>query len=105
MDERRAIIIGTLERKLRLARKNDVHEMFITLDVVMEILEQLKQQEEIIRTLHDNVDYYYDMAKKRIPVVRCEECKHGEPGACGDGIDCDGVWHDADWFCADGERK
>ena len=38
-------------------------------------------------------------------IVRCKDCKHGEPGACGDGVDCDGVWHDDDWFCADGERK
>lgn len=38
-------------------------------------------------------------------IVRCKECKHGEPGACGDGIDCDGVWHDDNWFCADGEVK
>ena len=38
-------------------------------------------------------------------VVRCKNCKHGEPGACGDGVDCDGVWHDDDWFCADGEPK
>ena len=40
-----------------------------------------------------------------VKVVRCKNCKHGEPGACGDEIDCDGVWHDDDWFCADGERK
>ena len=38
-------------------------------------------------------------------IVRCKNCKHGEPGACGDGVDCDGVWHDDNWFCADGERK
>ena len=40
-----------------------------------------------------------------VQVVRCKDCKNGEPGACGYGIDCDGVWHDDDWFCADGERK
>ena len=40
-----------------------------------------------------------------LPLVLCKDCKHGKPGACGDGIDCDGVWHEADWFCADGERK
>ena len=40
-----------------------------------------------------------------VQVVRCKYCKHGEPGACGDGIDCDGVWHNDDWFCADGERR
>lgn len=40
-----------------------------------------------------------------VKVIRCKDCKHGEPGACGDGIDCDGVWHEADWFCADGVRR
>ena len=39
------------------------------------------------------------------PLVLCKDCKYGTPGACGDGIDCDGIWHDDDWFCADGERK
>ena len=43
--------------------------------------------------------------KREDEIVRCKDCKHGNPGACGDGIDCDGVWHDADWFCADGERR
>ena len=40
-----------------------------------------------------------------VDIVRCKDCKHGEPGACGDGIDCDGVWHDDEWFCADGVRQ
>ena len=40
----------------------------------------------------------------RPEIVRCRDCKHGEPGACGYGVDCDGVWHNDDWFCADGER-
>ena len=38
-------------------------------------------------------------------IVRCKDCKYGEPGNCGYGIDCEGVWHDDDWFCAAGERK
>ena len=38
-------------------------------------------------------------------VVHCKDCKYGEPGECGYGIDCDGVWHKADWFCADGKRR
>lgn len=40
-----------------------------------------------------------------VMVVRCKNCTHGEPGVCGDGVVCDGVWHENDWFCADGERK
>lgn len=38
-------------------------------------------------------------------VVRCKDCKHGKPSACGYGIDCDGRWYDDNGFCSDGERK
>lgn len=41
-----------------------------------------------------------------VEVVRCKDCKHGrlyEPNC----IDCEymELARDADWFCADGERK
>ena len=45
------------------------------------------------------------LLKEHPQIVRCKDCKNGTPGACGDGIDCDGVWHDDDWFCADGEKS
>lgn len=57
---------------------------FVRVDVIKDALELLKDSEL---------------------VVRCKDCKHGEPGACGYGVDCDGVWHDDDGFCSDGERK
>ena len=38
-------------------------------------------------------------------LIRCKYCKNGKQGACRYGIDCDGVWHADDWFCADGKRK
>ena len=50
-------------------------------------------------------EYLQLLPDKMQELIRCKDCKHGEPGACGDGVDCDGVWHDAYWFCADGERK
>lgn len=43
--------------------------------------------------------------KRDDEIVRCKDCKWGEPGKCGGGIDCDGCWHDDDWFCADGVRR
>jgi hypothetical protein len=33
-----------------------------------------------------------------IDIVRCRECKHREEYPCK-------VYHDDDWFCADGERR
>ena len=47
---------------------------------------------------------YHDAMMKYPEIVRCKYCKHGEPGVCGDGVVCNGVWHDNNWFCADGER-
>ena len=46
---------------------------------------------------------YYDRNKE---IVRCKDCKHFEP----DGIYTmcyrhNGLSQNADWFCADGERK
>lgn len=33
-----------------------------------------------------------------IDIVRCRECKHREEYPCK-------VYHDDDWYCADGERR
>ena len=33
-----------------------------------------------------------------IDIVRCRECKHREEYPCK-------VYHDDDWYCADGERE
>ena len=46
----------------------------------------------------------------KLPVINlvfCKDCKHGKPGDCGYGVDCDcdGVWHEDDWFCADGKGR
>ena len=53
----------------------------------------------------NNVNKVEIKGKKFVSVVRCGECRH----KCGehDGyICCDkNVWHEPDWFCADGERK
>lgn len=42
-------------------------------------------------------------------LVRCKDCKHWQRRECGGYGTCDN-WHldgffDADWFCADAERK
>ncbi len=40
--------------------------------------------------------YVYDAPS--IDIVRCRECKHREEYPCK-------VYHDDDWYCADGERE
>ena len=71
------------------------------IDVINDAIALLKEQdakEQISDAIHETAKQF------RQTIVRCKDCKDGEPGACGDGVDCDGVWHEEDWFCADGER-
>ena len=46
MIDREKVIIRTLERKIEQAKRNNIHEMFLTLDVANEILalKRLKEQ-------------------------------------------------------------
>ncbi len=70
-------------------------------------MKEFIMQEIEERTTFGSARKRYESVWKRYkPVaelVRCQNCKNGEPGACGYGIDCDGVWHDDDWYCADGK--
>ena len=59
----------------------------------------------------DTIDYFLDDAISptidAVPVVRCKECKNWTRRECGSYGTCwmrDG-FYDADWFCADGERR
>jgi len=55
------------------------------------------------------------LLKERDAIVRCKDCRYGEPVKNGAGDDCiqcnsDDLWLDGsvnfpDWFCADGKRK
>ena len=66
----------------------------------------LKEQDAVEFAREFMSDAVHETAKQfRQTIVRCKDCKHGEPGACGYGIDCEGVWHEDDWFCADGEGR
>ena len=42
--------------------------------------------------------------KEQPQIVLCKDCKYGEAYDDG-GVICEAIWHDDDWFCADGERK
>ena len=50
----------------------------------------------------------YGLKEKPKELVRCKDCKYGEPW--GTLIGCGtskgfGITHNPDWFCADGERR
>lgn len=66
------------------------------------VKEWICQEEPLIRADGASVGVGF---RQMTELVRCNDCKYGEQGACGDGVDCDGVWHDGNWFCADGERE
>ncbi len=66
----------------------------------------LKEQENDIHHMGLIINEYENELKKRPEIVMCKDCKHGRLYApnC---IDCEymELARDADWFCADGERK
>lgn len=63
-------------------------------------------KDELLKALqYDRNQYQKGYTDRDSEIVRCKDCKHGKPGACGYGVDCDGAWHDDDGFCSDGERQ
>ena len=65
---------------------------------------------------HEAWEIIKDALKEQEAVVRCKDCKHATITADGKmckycAMDTDDfgdrrdVYHDADWFCADGERQ
>ena len=48
--------------------------------------------------IHGCVDELDLIEAPSIDIVRCRECKHREEYPCK-------VYHDDDWYCADGERE
>lgn len=70
------IISKTLEHKIAIAENNDQNTLFVTLDVLKEILALLKEQPEI---------------------VMCKDCRKN--------MMCETTIHKPkDWFCADGVK-
>lgn len=65
--------------------------------------------------LFDCVRDAIPLLKEQPEIVRCMDCRYGEPTKNGAGDDCiqcnnDDLWLDRnlnfpDWFCADGERR
>ena len=71
-------------------------------------LELLKEQAEQIATIKM---IYGGDAKIVGEIVRCKDCKHWKRRECGSYGTCESEnmniagFFDADWFCADGERR
>lgn len=75
-------------------------------DALMDAIALLKEQESIIDSLKSDLSETLDVVTNRKNVVRCKDCKHGRLYAQ-DLVDCElqELAKEADWFCADGERK
>ena len=96
--------------------KMDVDEKCVPIELFLEVLEKYKESERSViwehsgrisddlKELDEEISNYKKLAEVR-QIIRCKDCKHGEPGACGYGVDCDGVWHNDEWFCADAQRR
>lgn len=67
---------------------------------------KMKLTASVESVLNQFIDYINSAPS--IDIVRCRECKHGKYREDHDDYLCrnDGICvHDADWFCADGERN
>jgi hypothetical protein len=90
-------------------RANGMQAGIITIGIAEAeaLLELLKEQEGIIKTLED-----ISPTINAVPVVRCKDCRYGQ--YCTDGettYQCFkwnsnefGALHEQDWYCADGQR-
>ena len=65
------------------------------------VLSLLKEQEKTRKFYAEKCDELYSIAKDRVEVVRCKDCKNYMTMHCA----CDGCCISDDWFCADGERR
>ena len=57
MHDRAYIVSRTLENKIAIAENNDQHTLFVTLDVMKEILALLKEQDAVKKCCRD-CEYY-----------------------------------------------
>ncbi len=90
----REMLIGAIEQRKRISERNNQAFVDLPYEIVGDALALLKQE----------------------AVVRCKDCEHATMTADGKmckycEMDTDdfgyqrNVYHDADWFCADGKRK
>ena len=81
--------IRTLETRIAIAENNDQNTLLVTVDVLKEILDALKDSESI---------------------VRCKDCVYGEPTGTTSLILCGLPYsgsplYNINYYCADGKRK
>ena len=63
-------------------------------------------KEELLKALqYDRNQYQKGYSDRDEKIVRCKDCIHAQRDTVFGVIWCDGRTHDADWFCADGDRK
>jgi len=76
--------------------------------LVYETIELLKEQKNEISRISNEYLKLVKVASKQPQIVRCKDCKHAVAQDC-EQVWCsfvdDGLSHEPDWFCADGERK
>ena len=55
----------------------------------------------------DAMDAFFVAVDDQPNIVRCKDCKHGTSYSNGKMFGCITIngLHDADWFCADGEKR
>jgi hypothetical protein len=93
----------------------DVEENNCREKMILDAIAMLKEQDEQIRIKTENFNRLVAKIGVMPKIVRCRDCRYGEPVMNGAGDDCiqcnnDDLWLDGnlnfpDWYCADGERR
>lgn len=89
MTGRAYLISKTLEQKIAIAESSNINSMYVTLDVLKEIAELLKENDSIVRCK----DCVYGLKTGSTSLIMCGLPFSGNP------------LYDIDYYCADGKRK
>ena len=69
---------------------------FIDVKTTTELRKYLLENRDV-KSLFFHESPHSEKGIEFVQVVRCKDCKWHEKADC--------VWNDAEWFCADGERR
>jgi uncharacterized coiled-coil protein SlyX len=103
-------LVRAIELRQRIAKRNNQWFVDLPHEMVSNILALLKEQQQYIWELQDQVEYLTDKLKEQEAVVRCKDCVFGKR----EKNDSTGMtWiycghhrenRPEDWFCASGSR-
>ena len=103
-------VIRHIKAEIEITKLRKKHFALVDIDMLSDAYELLKEQESEISNISNEYLKLVNVASKQPEIVRCRDCIHYRYYGLSDEtvsecrIDhCENP--DADWFCADGERR